>query len=304
MQPDDINLQWITHQAMTDGPRLIVTGVVHGIETCGRVAIERVLDDLATRRIVLRRGRLTLVPVCNPLALARGTREGEGDLNRKLRLRDTPQTAEERIANVLCPLLLEHDVLLDLHSFQSAGPPFVVMGPPAPFERADDEAALACRLGVAHAVEGRPIATARPQPGPEGASTAIFMRAHGRYGVTLECGQHADPEAPARGYRAIVATLAHLGMIDAPRPPAAAMRAVAFDVNVPRRAEGDRFARTWRSFDAVTAGELIGTFADGQPLHAPHDGFLVFPDPLAKPGAEWVNIGRAGSRAGDTADCV
>jgi hypothetical protein len=36
------------------------------------------------------------------------------------------------------------------------------------------------------------------------------MRSTGGCALTLECGQHADPHAPDVGYRAILATLAHL----------------------------------------------------------------------------------------------
>lgn len=290
------DLHWDIFVSPVPGPRLIVTGAVHGIETCGMQAILRVAAEFRDGGRRLSRGRLTLVPVCNPLALSRGTREGEGDLNRAMRLRESPITFEERVANVLCPLLLEHDALLDLHSFQADGPPFAVIGPATPFERADEEAALACRLGVSHVVEGRPIDGARPLLPAGGASTAIFMRSQGRWGVTLECGQHAEPAAPERAYAAIGHALAHLGLVDAPTPPPADVCSVRFDVNVARRAAGDRFARVWRSFDAVRVGELIGTFADGEALTAPHDGYLVFPDPLAKPGTEWVNIARAGTR--------
>ena len=36
--------------------------------------------------------------------------------------------------------------------------------------------------------------------------------------ITLECGQHDDPNAPEIGYRAILNAMAHLAMIEAPRP--------------------------------------------------------------------------------------
>ena len=47
---------------------------------------------------------------------------------------------------------------------------------------------------------------------------------------------------------------------------------------------GDAFARTWKSFDPVRAGERIGTRADGTPLVAEEAGWIVFPNPDAPVG--------------------
>lgn len=290
------SLDWSTWHSLHPGPRLIVTGAVHGIETCGMTAILRLREAFASGQRQLRRGRLTLVPVCNPLALRLGRREGESDLNRRIRVHRAPETNEQRIANVLAPLLLEHDLLLDLHSFQSPGQAFAVIGPDAPFEAAAQETELARHVGVERCVEGGPIATARPALPEEGASTCKFMRAHGRPGITVECGQHDDAEAPEIAYRAIENTLAWLGLIEAPPPPPRQPLALRFAETILRRAEGDHFTRPWQSFDAVRAGEPVGEFADGETLRAPRDGYLVFPDPLAAPGAEWLYFADATPR--------
>jgi len=138
---------------------------------------------------------------------------------------------EDHVANELCPLLQQHDVLLDLHSFHSPGAPFVMVGPQdnegslEPFTRAAEEEALARRLGVQRAVDGWLDTYARGAARRGGSSiygvgTTEYMRAHGGYGVTLECGQHDDPLAPEVAYKAILNCLAHLALIDAPAPPA------------------------------------------------------------------------------------
>jgi predicted deacylase len=58
-------------------------------------------------------GSVTFVPITNPLAYAKGVRNGDRNLNRNLFPNDDPQDFEDRIANWLCPLLGQHDVLLD-----------------------------------------------------------------------------------------------------------------------------------------------------------------------------------------------
>jgi predicted deacylase len=108
------------------GPRLIVTGAVHGNETAGTRGIDRVLGEIERGEIAITRGTVTFVPVCNPLAYTHGRRMGDRNLKRRLQPSATPQDNEDRIANVLCPLLAEHEVLLDLHSFRSPGRPFVM----------------------------------------------------------------------------------------------------------------------------------------------------------------------------------
>ena len=297
------------------GTRLIVLGAVHGNETCGTRAIERVLAELDSGTLVITRGALTLVPVTNPLAYAKGERRGERNLNRRLQPTPAPAAFEDHIANELCPLLAAHDVLLDLHSFNSPGRPFVMRGPAdnrgalEPFAHAAAESSLAAHLGPTRIVEGWMAAYAqsaarRRERGlledadpSYGIGTTEYMRSQGGYGVTLECGQHADPAAPEVGYRAICQAIALLGLADTAlaSPPAEFERLRLTEV-VDRQHAADRFVRPWRSFDAVHAGEHVGERHDGAPVVARTDGHIVFPDSNALPGHEWFYFAQASER--------
>ena len=118
------------------------------------------------------------------------------------------------------------------------------------------------------------------------------MRSVGGYGVTLECGQHDDPAAPDVAHHAIHQTLALLGMVQGPKgptlmPPARPFECLTLAEVIDRHADGDRFVREWKSFDALAEGELIAVRADGTELRAPEAGYIVFPDVSAKPGHEW-----------------
>jgi uncharacterized protein len=308
--------------AHAPGPRLIVTGAVHGNETCGTVAIRRVLDEIAGDRLAIVAGELSFVPITNPLAYERRQRQGDRNLNRKLAPTDAPREFEDRIANWLCPLLARHDVLLDLHSFHTPGEPFVMVGPQdnsgtlEPFAHAAQEEALARRLGVRRIVDGwletyaagvqRRVAQHAGGAGsgldldPDyGVGTTEYMRRVGGWAFTLECGQHDDPRAPEVAYRAILNTLAHLRMIDAPPPDAASsVEALHLFEVVDKAHADDAFSRPWASFDAVRAGERIGTRHDGTPVHADADGRIVFPNPAAQAGQEWFYLARASGRFG------
>ena len=295
-----------TFTALQPGTRLIVLGAVHGNETCGTRAIERVLAELDTGALRIVRGQLTVVPITNPLAYQRGQRAGDRNLNRNLRPNAHPQDYEDHIANALCPLLQQHEVLLDLHSFHTAGQPFALIGPAnnsgalEPFAQAAQEEALARRLGPRRIVEGWLEAYANGVKNRQlrrqgadadaryGVGTTEYMRSQGGCAITLECGQHTEPQAPEVAYRAIRHTLAQLGLVDEPSP------AARTDIQLLRLAEvtdrldaGDRLAREWASFDPLRQGELIGTRADGTPVQASSDGYIVFPHPSAVLGSEW-----------------
>jgi hypothetical protein len=54
-----------------------------------------------------------------------------------------------------------------------------------------------------------------------------------------------------------------------------------------RNAEGDHFLREWATFDRIWRGEPVGLRADGTPVPAPGDGFIIFPNPRAQVETEW-----------------
>ncbi|MDQ2778775.1 MAG: succinylglutamate desuccinylase/aspartoacylase family protein [Pseudomonadota bacterium] len=300
------------------GPRLIVTGAVHGNETAGTRGIERVISEIERGEIAIARGCVTFVPICNPLAYARGHRMGDRNLNRRLQATATPQDNEDRIANVLCGWLAEHEVLLDLHSFRSPGRPFVMRGPAdnvdtlEPFRHQVAEALLAAHVGPNRVVDGwlsayaSGVARRRDRgltPGAihedagYGVGTTEFMRSRGGYGVTLECGQHEDPAGSEVAYRAIRQTLALLGLADLPlAPPTPPFECLTLAEVVDRHHADDRFAKAWSSFDPLAAGELIGLRADGSELRAPGAGYIVFPDVSALPGHEWFYLAQPSAR--------
>lgn len=304
--------------ALEPGPRLIVTGAVHGNETAGTRGIERIVREIERGEIDIVRGTVTFVPVCNPLAYRHQRRIGDRNLNRRLLPTAEPQQYEDRIANVLCPLLAEHEVLLDLHSFRSPGQPFVLRGPAdndgtlEPFAHAVAEARLAAHVGVTRVVDGwldayaRGVAERKARgltPGAVnedpayGIGTTEYMRSVGGYAVTLECGQHEDPAAPGVAYHAIRQALALLGLAELPlAPPPTVLECLTLARVIDRHAEGDRFVKTWTSFDPLAEGELIALRADGTEVRAPEAGYIVFPDHGALPGHEWFYLGQRSAR--------
>jgi len=313
---ESLHFQSVSFSGMAAGARLVVLGAVHGNETCGTRAIRRVIGEIESGQLALVAGSVTFVPVTNPLAYVRQQRMGDRNLNRNLVPTDDPVEFEDRIANWLCPLLAQHDALLDLHSFHTAGQPFVMLGPQdnqgslEPFSRSAEETALALRLGVHRFVDGwldtyatgvaRRLAagvSAREADVSYGVGTTEFMRAQGGIALTLECGQHDDPAAPDVAYRAILNMLAHLQLSPASQPETVTeTEALRLYEVIDRAHADDQFASAWSSFDPVSQGELIGTRHNGSPVVADSAGYIVFPNPKAQVGQEWFYLAKPSKR--------
>ena len=301
------------------GPRLIVTGAVHGNETCGTIAIKRVLADIDAGRVNIVTGHVTFVPITNPLAYQKGDRVGDRNLNRNLYPVGVPVEFEDHVANWLCPLLAQHDALLDLHSTRAKNPAFAMLGPVdndgdlQPFKHHAKEREMAAHLGVHRFVDGwldtyalgvtrrqqRAQTTATPLNPHNtdpcyGVGTTEYMRSVGGYAITLECGQHDDPESPEVAYRAILNTLAILGISDGVKPqPVTNVEYLHLHDVIDKHDAGDSFSRAWASFNRLAKGDWIGTRADGTKLVAPFDGYIMFPDAKSLPGNEWYYLARA-----------
>ena len=314
--PHPLQFKSVTFTALKPGKKLIVLGAVHGNEVSGSKAILKVIEELELGERILDKGQITFVPITNPLAYNRKQRNGDRNLNRNLTPTMSPLDFEDHVANWLCPLLAAHDVLLDIHSFQKGDVPFALFGPKnndsqlESFQHESAERSLAMRLGVSRFVDGwldtyaKGVAnrvaylnaTGHSGEGLNtdpryGMGTTECMRSGGGYAVTLECGQHDDPNGPEVAYTAIDNTLRHLGLVEGDAVPAVTdyQHLSLVEVNDKQHFE-DSFVRAWSSFDSVSKGDLIGIRKDGNEVRASRDGFIVFPNTLSQAGQEWFYL--------------
>ena len=315
--------QSISFTAVAPGKRILITGAVHGNELAGMHGIRRVIKEIESGALAIARGSVSFVPITNPMAYAMQRRIGDRNLNRNLQPTATPTEFEDHIANWLCPLMAAHEVLLDLHSFQAQGQAFVMVGPEnnvgalEPTVHGDTERDWALRLGVNRAVDGwlgtyaagveaRRARAEKTDPtagkrhdldAKYGVGTTEYMRSTGGMALTLECGQHDDPNGPEIAYRAIRNTLALFALTDEPVPPLAE-KSEGFRIAkvVDKFDSADTFSRAWQSFDPLKAGEVIGTRANGEVVTAPKAGCILFPNALATAHHEWFYFTEATTR--------
>ncbi len=315
--------QSTTFTAVQSGKRVLITGAVHGNELAGMHGIRRVITEIESGQLQIVCGVVTFVPITNPMAYAMRRRVGDRNLNRNLQPTDTPTEFEDHIANWLCPLMAQHEALLDLHSFQAQGQAFVMVGPESnsgslePTIHGDTERDWALRLGVNRAVDGwlgtyaagvqerrARAATLDPTAGKRhdldakyGVGTTEYMRSTGGMALTLECGQHEDPNGTEVAYRAIRNTLALFGVTDDAKPSLAANPEGLHIAQVIDKFDAaDTFSRAWQSFDLLEAGDVIGTRANGESLTAPKNGCILFPNAVAEANHEWFYLTEATSR--------
>lgn len=277
----------VTYRALEDGPALTVLGAVHGNERCGAEAIRRFIDEIDSGAVGLKRGTLRLVPVTNPRAYAAGVRYMERNLNRHLYPKDEKVHYEDHLDPILCGVLDETEVLLDLHSYTSPGRAFIFLGGKDP-----KETAYARALGVKDFVYGWSEAFGQDRDRMESQGTTEYARTKNALAVTLECGNHFNPDAPEVGYNAILLALGHLGMLEGKAPPAdeAGQRCVKMK-SAFHRVAGATLARPWKHFDAVARGETLATLAGGGVIAAPEDGFVIMPNDKAPVDDEWFFFG-------------
>ncbi len=286
---------------LQSGPRVIITGAVHGNEPCGPLAINRMIADLRAGRQRILRGSVTFVPVVNTLAYRNNTREGVRNLNRALREYPIPANHEDQTANVLCPLLRAHDVLIDLHSFLAEGPAFALIGPDnnsgdlEPFDKGETEMALAMALELPLVMHGwmpahRHALMQRNAAGEIGhaVGTSEYMRFARGAAITVECGRHTDASSVDVAYQVITRGLAHLGILAAPAFVKERQKPEIWEINCAIFADSsdDRLVRRFQTGERVKRGEQIGLRTDNTPITAPDDGAIIFDSGQVEAGRE------------------
>jgi len=282
----------ITYTGLKPGLKFLVLGAIHGNEKCGTIGITRVMEDLNAGRFHITKGQVTFVPICNPRAYEKDVRYTERNLNRYLVPVAEPKTYEGQLGNLLCPLLADCDVVLDIHSYTVGGAAFASVD-----NTNEKEKEFAAILGAEALIGGWEDAYAatsvNSQKDPdESVGTGGYARRHGAMAVTLECGQHKDPKAPEIAYQAIRNALRYLDLTDEPKAVASVKPAPLVAVTHVFYSDGKgKFEKPWKNLEEVTKDKPLATSVDGLPIKAPEDGYIVLPKADAASGEEWFYFG-------------
>jgi len=267
-------------------PHVAVFGSIHGNEPCGLRAIERLHAELRSGAEQLHAGTLYLVHG-NPRASDAHERHTRGgtDLNRLFDYRftlDLPSAYwvyEHYRALELRPLLDSVDVLLDLHSTTAPSPAFAIASPLPESQR------LADALGLGYVTHGWDA------PGLLGDRVIIApLTRRGLPAVSVECGQHQQPEAAAVAYTCLRRALDFLGLLPcAEQAPPIACTRLQLRAAIKRPSPRFKFVRPLSSMQQLAAGELIGRDEDVA-LSVQRPCYVIMPNDEVEVGDDMVYV--------------
>ncbi len=266
-------------------PRIGVIGALHGNEVAGLHVLEKLKNDPDGFAQHMKKGTLVLVHG-NPRATEQGRRytpDGT-DINRLFsydyvnHLAREAWTYEHNRAFELRPLVTGLDGIIDLHSASQPTVPFAIC------DGTPDGIALARHTGarVTYGWDG-------PGMLMEQVSIGALVR-RGRPALSVECGQHEDPETTDRAWEVLTRFLGALGITDhgIAEEPGPAYRLFA---RVVKPTLGFALTQNYRSFDSLEAGAELGR-GDGMSIFVNERAFLLLPTPHAQRGEDIVYLAR------------
>jgi succinylglutamate desuccinylase len=281
-----MNVERHEFESSQPGTHLVILGGIHGNETCGPNALRKIISEFQSGQRRLLRGRCTIFPIANPRAYNAGTRYIEENLNRVFEVHSNPSSYERHLATEIAPWVSQADALLDIHSMQSQGDPFVFLNAPTPESQELCEA-----LGTAWILQGWPNVYAS-MPELLACCTQTFADRYKIPNALVECGSHADPAADGVAYRAILGALTLYEMIkEGDAPSARDSRHLRMTDLHLRLSEKDHFPKVWKNFEAFQKGEVLATRASGEEIRAERNGIMILPSPVSALGAEWFYTG-------------
>lgn len=272
-------LRSFTFHGEGEGPRLLFLGGVHGNEPCGVIALNRILEQLNSGALKITAGQVTIIPCCNEKAFAGDVIYIDENLNRCVQRHPQPENNEQAIADELTRHIDDCDILIDLHSTTAPTTPFG-------FLDTDSEAGRALAQGMG--LERLLIDWPALYPGGEKPTTQTYAESVGKLAITIECGQHREAEAPARGENYVLNALSYLGMTASQSAASAAPAPVDYlrMSHIFYQNDNYVFTKEYRNFMPLAVGETIATNPAGAALVSPVEGIMIMPRAIAKDGEE------------------
>ncbi len=278
------------------GPLVVAIGGIHGNETAGVRALERLFEMLDEEPLINPgfnfKGEF-LALRGNVAALREGKRFIDEDMNRIFRFREPGDLAfrsveDRELYELLTAIETVHEesplselVLLDLHTTTADGGVFAVTGDDNPSLSLAAEMAVPVIKGMLSGLQGTTLHYFRDGH----FNTDFHVRA-----VSFESGQHDDPESIDLALAATINLLRALGCVreedvssyhdDLLRKSASALPRMTELIYIhhiaPDGSDGFKMLPGFTNFQPVTSGTLLATDNDGE-VYAPADGYLLMP---------------------------
>ena len=268
------------------GATVAIFGGTHGDEVSGVAAVEKLLAELSSDTLELRKGVLVLVR-SNEEAIRAGKRYLKHNLNRLFKDEYGEHidraSYEFKRAEDLKRVLDESEYFLDLHSAPIAEEPFLITeAKPLQFFR---------NLGIRRVITG----WAKFSSGLIGGDAENYVNNRGGLAATLESGAHRDPGAAEVAYCASRSVLFALDMTNACDGLHYHGKTDVYDMYgvQHKRADDFSYVGTPQNFTFFPKGSAFA-YEMGKPLVVHEDSYLLIPlkPEETKIGEEICYLGR------------
>lgn len=259
-------------ESSTPGPSVAIFVGVHGNETAGVFALNKILPELEISRGTL------YIAYANPPAIEKNVRMLNKNLNRCFFKENLGTDPEDIRARELMKVLDKCDALLDIHMFyDDDGAPFVIC---------EDNA---LELAVFFDVDTISTNWTVVEPG----AADGYMYTNGKIGVCVECGPISKAfEYTSFAERAILQFLKYFAMSN---------KVVEFSLSkkiiieakfaVLKTPHNFELTKGFKNFDKLVAGQLIAKDSNKEFI-ARHGECIIFPHYEARIGEEAFIIGK------------
>lgn len=256
-----------------DGPTSIILAGVHGDETCGVEAFEKMLPALKIEKGTV------LFGYGNPAAIAANKRFTEANLNRMFRGDDViaesdKESYEYGRAQFLKRHLDRADALLDIHA--SSIP--------------KSRAFVICEANAQEVARYLPVDLVvsgfdQVEPG----ATDSYMNILGKIGICIECGHIGDPQATELAEESIYAFLKARGHMANDMRTRKQSYVRMYDLYT-TKTDAFILSKPFENFEAVEAGQVIGMDGEEE-ITAAKPSVILFAHDCKKIGSEAFLLG-------------
>ena len=267
------------------GLSLLIFGAIHGDEVCGPFSIKKTTKDIESKRIIIEKGTVILVPICNPIAYKKRMRFVEENLNRVFKTWSNSNSYEKKLANSLTLLVKNCDIFLDIHSMEAKSVPMTFIDSPN-----KSNVSFSRILGANYSIEGWPELYRKNGQGISSYDTMAYAEKHSKKCAVIECGQHKDINSKKVAYQTIINTLRHFGFIDG-KVKSKKLSEIRMKKLFIKENKKDFLIKNWKNFDSFKKGDILASKSDGKKIIAAFNGVIIFPNEKAKVGTEWFYLG-------------
>lgn len=246
--------------------KILFLWAIHGDETCWYYAITKLIDKINSKELTPLKWEIQAVPLCNPQWFEQNKRYLNVNLNRVIKKTPHPELYEEFLANEICSFIQEADIIIDIHSFSSEGPPFI-------FEDVPDMHEVALAAGIGDIITGRP----QMYSACDSSDSIGYAYTMGKKWILLECWINGSQESIDLAYKWIVNILRHYEMIEVQNSIENKQYQHIRAHQIFFKSKEWSLIKARKHLDPVKKWEIIATYTDWETLSFENDWYILLP---------------------------